>query len=68
MEKTEIDVRDEILSHLESIERTMAWLSNKTGIAYATLYGCMIQRTFKVSDENLEKINTVLETSFPIQK
>lgn len=60
----EADLRDTIKDHLSEIERDWAWLSRKTGISYATIYSCFVQRLFKVSDENLEKINTALGTSF----
>jgi lambda repressor-like predicted transcriptional regulator len=58
------DIRDDILEWLKDNERDLAWLSRKTGIVYATLYSCFIQRLFKVSDENLAKINEALETEF----
>lgn len=58
------DVRDIIKIHLEEIERDWAWLARKTDIPYATIYSCFVQRLFKVSDENLEKINTALGTDF----
>jgi hypothetical protein len=35
-----------------------------TEIPYKTLYSCLSQRLFKVSEKNLEKINTVLGTDF----
>ncbi len=58
------DIRDEILDHLESIERPLAWLSNKTEIPYATLYSVFKQKNFALSDSNLAKINRVLDTDF----
>jgi predicted transcriptional regulator len=65
MEKdTPKDVRDAILLHLDKIERTLAWLSDKTEIPYPTLYSVFKQRTFVLSDKNLGKINKVLETDF----
>lgn len=65
MEKeTKIDVRDEILKHLEDIERTLAWLSTKTEIPYPTLYSIFKQKTFSLSFKNLTKINRVLGTDF----
>jgi hypothetical protein len=57
-------VRDEVLLHLEEIERTLAWLSDKTEIPYPTLYSVLKQRTFALSDSNLAKINRVLDTDF----
>jgi hypothetical protein len=63
-ETVDIDNRDIIADHLKSIERDWAWLSRKTEIPYATIYSCFVQRNFKVSEDNLKLINTVLETSF----
>jgi len=60
----EADRRDVIKDYLKEIERDWAWLARKTDIPYATIYSCFVQRLFKVSDENLEKINEVLGTDF----
>lgn len=62
--KEKIDLRDAILLHLEEIERPMSWLSDKTEIPYPTIYALLKQRTFSISDSNLEKINKVLGTDF----
>ena len=62
--QTKTDVRDDILKHLDDIERTLAWLSSKTEIPYPTLYSIFKQRTFSLSDRNLGKINHVLDTDF----
>lgn len=59
-----IDVRDTILKHLEDDHRNLKYLTTVTGIPYGTLYSCFIQRTFSLTDENLEKINTSLNTEF----
>lgn len=65
MEKeTTLDTRDVILLHLEEIERTLAWLSEKTQIPYPTLYSVFKQKHFSLSEKNLEKINNVLGTDF----
>jgi predicted transcriptional regulator len=65
MEKeTKLNVKDAILLHLEQIERPLSWLSDKTEIPYPTLYSVLKQRTFSLSEKNLEKINKVLETDF----
>ena len=58
------DVRDDILYHLKAIERPLSWLSSKTEINYSTIYSVLRQRTFKFSQENLNKINKVLGTNF----
>ncbi len=60
----EFDKRDAIREYLEKEERTLAWLSRKTGINYGTLYYCLIHRLFKISDVNLKKINEALGTDF----
>ncbi len=67
-EAVETDVRDRIKEHLDNDDRTLAWLSEKTGIKYPTLYSCFTQRLFRLSDENLKKINLVLETKFKNNK
>ena len=66
--KETIDVRDAILQHLEEIERPLSWISEKADIPYSSVYSIFKQRTFSLSSENLEKINTALNTDFTIQK
>jgi len=61
---TTIDVRDKIIQALSEKERSLAWLSRKTEIAYGTLYSCFTHRLFQLSEDNLKKINAVLGTSF----
>ena len=58
------DVRDEVLDHLKAIERPLSWLSTKADINYSTVYSVLKQRTFKFSEENLNKINNALGTNF----
>jgi len=58
------DVRDLIQEKLKQEERSLAWLSRKTEIPYATLYTNFVHRLFQVSSENLDKINKVLDTDF----
>jgi len=60
------DLRDDIMLHLEDIERDLAWLSRKTDINYATLYSIFKQKTFNPTQEKLDLINGVLETSFTL--
>ena len=65
MEKlNEKDVRDDIIEHLNLIERRLSWLSTKTEIPYHTLYSVFKKKMFVLSDRNLAKINRVLETDF----
>ena len=58
------DVRDDILDHLNSIERRISWLSEKTEVPYHTLYSALKMKRFVLSDRNLAKINRVLSTDF----
>lgn len=63
--KQAVDVRDEILSHLEDIRRPLAWIADEnTGIDYSAIYSMFKQRTYNISEENLKKINEFLGTSF----
>lgn len=61
------DVRDDILAHLDNDDRSMVWLSEKTGINYNTLYSILKQRLIKLSAERLKLINDVLGTKFKRQ-
>jgi len=60
----EIDVRDEILEYLESIERTLAWLSRGTKIKYSTLYAIFVHKITRLSEDKLSKINAFLGKNF----
>ena len=62
--KETTDVRDKILKHLEEDYRNLKYLSTVTSIPYGTLYSCFVQRTFSLTDYNLEKINSSLRTEF----
>ena len=67
--KQEVDVRDKILAHLEEIRRPLAWISDRDGntdIKYASIYSMFTQRTYTLSQENLDKINKFLETDFKL--
>lgn len=60
-----IDTRDVIMDHLKkTAERDLSWLQKKTEIPYGTLYSCFVEKRFKISEENLTKINEVLGTNF----
>lgn len=63
-EVIETDVRDLISDYLKEDERSLRWLSEKSGIPYGTMYSCFTQRLFKLNEDNLEKINTALGTNF----
>lgn len=60
----EVDNRDQILEALKDDRRSIQWLSDMTDIPYMTLYSCLSQRNFKVSEKNLKKINEILGTDF----
>ncbi len=65
--KQVVDVRDKILTHLEEIRRPLSWISDRDGntdIKYSSIYSMFIQRTYSISQENLDKINEFLETDF----
>lgn len=62
--KEKVDVRDEIMTWLEANERSMAWLAEKTGINYNTLYSILKQKVMKLSAARLELINNFLATKF----
>lgn len=62
--KEKQDVRDQILNEMERGGRKLTWLAEQTGINYNTLHSCLKHKTFDLSEENLKKINNVLETDF----
>ena len=63
-EKVLTDVRDVIMDKMKQEGRVLTWLAEKTGISYDTLYPCLKKKLFSLSEENLEKINDALKTSF----
>lgn len=63
-QKTAIDIREKIMEKMRSEGRTLQWLSNETGIKYATLHSCVKRMLFALSQENLDKIQTALGTIF----
>lgn len=67
--KQAVDVRDKILTHLEEIRRPLSWISDRddnTDIKYSSIYSMFIQRTYTLSQENLDKINKFLKTDFKL--
>lgn len=62
------DVKDEILSYLKEIDRPLAYLSDKADIPYSSVYSIFRQKTFALSQENLDKINAALNTEFTFNK
>ncbi len=62
--KEKVDVRDEIVAWLDDNDRSMAWLAEKTGINYNTLYSILKQKIIKLSAARLESINNFLCTKF----
>ena len=61
------DVRDDILQYLKEIERPLAYLSDKADIPYSSVYSIFKQRTFSLSQENLDKINTAFTKDFTLK-
>lgn len=62
------DTRDVIIAHLKSDQRSLRWLSEKTGYKYSTLYSIFIQRLSKLSNDRLDTINFHLGTKFKNSK
>lgn len=57
---------DLISEHLNKEERTLAWLSRKTDIAYGTMYSIFVHRIVSLSQDKLDKINEILGTKFTL--
>lgn len=60
------DVRDVILHRMETKGQSLTWLSDTTGIPYGTIISCLKRKLFSLSQENLDKINTALETDYKL--
>ena len=60
------DVRQVIMNKMDKEGRQLSWLSTQTGINYNTLYSVLKRRIFYLSQENLTKINAVLQTDFTL--
>ena len=71
-----MDVREQVLAHLKDDDRSLLWMHDKIiekcgndkKIPYGTLYSCLHQRLFKMSDDNLKIINETLGTNFQNQE
>jgi len=61
------DNRDSVQLKLSELERDLAWLSRKANIPYGTLYYCLVRKQFKISEQNLVKINEALNTKLKLQ-
>jgi lambda repressor-like predicted transcriptional regulator len=60
-----MDVRDDIIAHLEKNERSLAWMVRQIeGANYHTMYSVLVQKKIKLSDLTLSKINKTLQTKF----
>ncbi len=60
-----MDVRDNIIAHLEKNERSLAWMVRQIdGANYHTMYSVLVQKKIKLSDLTLSKINKALQTKF----
>lgn len=60
------DPKQQIVDHLESIERSLRWLALKAEIPYGTLYGIIYQGTMELTQDRIASINTVLGTDFSL--
>ena len=58
------DVRDDIIEHLKTEERSMRWLAGKIEVNYTSLYNSIVRKWYKLSDDNLTKINKFFGTKF----
>jgi len=56
-----------IFLKLEELERPLRWLSNKCGFNYNSFYAIMRQRTMRLTDAYLVKINEVLLTDYCVE-
>lgn len=61
-----VDTKTLILEKLKTEERSLKWLSRKTGINYNTLYGIMAYPHLTFSKDKIDKINEVLGTNFTL--
>jgi len=60
-----MDVRDNIIAHLQKNERSLAWMVRQIeGANYHTMYSVLVQKKIKLSDLTLSKINKALQTKF----
>lgn len=62
------DVRDKIIEHLHKDGRRLPWLARKTYISYGHLYYILQAKENRrlLTQENLDKINEALGTSFKL--
>lgn len=58
------DVRDDIMEEIEKQERTVTWLSKKTGIPYTTMYNILKHKISSLDENQLRLINNILNTKF----
>jgi hypothetical protein len=64
--KLKVDVRDEIVNYLFSIERNLRWLSIKLNIPYGSAYSIFKQKVMELKQPLLDQINTILCTDFTL--
>lgn len=60
------DTRDLILAYIKKDSRNLTWLSKQIGVNYSTMYSIFTQKTIKLSEFNLQKINKFLKTDFKL--
>lgn len=61
---TKLTIEQKIIQYIKSDDRDLKWLSKRTDIPYGTLYGMLVQKTVKFTQERLNLINHALSTSF----
>lgn len=64
MAKKAKDAREKIMDHLRADDRNLAWLSEKSGIPYSTLYFILMRKERKLTDKKRKLINETLNTAF----
>ncbi len=60
------DIRIDVKIELDRQERNISWLAKKTKIPYSTLYGILVHGIQEFNQERIDKVNTVLGTSFTL--
>jgi hypothetical protein len=60
----EKDLRDVIHEHIKNDDRSLLWLSNKTGIPYGTIYSIFKHKIMELTPDRKQAINNVLGTTY----
>lgn len=62
----QLTCEQKILDHLKADDRDLKWLSKHTDIPYGSLYGLLVQKTVKFTQERLNLINHACKTQFEL--